>query len=71
MEGAFAGFAYHGNGVAMGSYSGALLSDLVQEKQPQTPYPATMRTVPPRFPFGRYRRHLMRPLYAYMAWSDK
>lgn len=29
MPGAFAGFGYHGNGVVMASYSGAILSDLV------------------------------------------
>ena len=70
-QGAYTGFAYHGNGVAMGTYAGALLSDLVQNKTPRRPYPATMRQIPPRFPFGIYRRHLMRPVYAYMDWADR
>ena len=30
MQGAFAGFGYHGNGVGMGSYAAALLADLAR-----------------------------------------
>ena len=71
MSGAFAGFGYHGNGVAMASYSGALLSDLVMGKTPDLPYAKPMRTVPKRFPLGSYRRHLLRPLYQWMAWRDR
>ena len=33
MPGVFAGFAYHGNGVAMGSHTGAILADLVQDRE--------------------------------------
>ena len=71
MPGAFAGFGYHGNGVAMASYSGAILSDLVTGTTPDFPYPKTMRTVPKRFPLGSYRRHLLRPLYQWMAWQGR
>ena len=71
MPGAFAGFGYHGNGVAMGSYAGALLADLVCGVTPDRPYPQALRTVPKRFPLGPYRRHLMRPLYQWMAWQDR
>ncbi len=71
MEGGFAGFAYHGNGVSMGSYSGALLADLVQGKTPERPYPAQMRHEPRRFPLGRFRRLLMRPAYLRYAMQDR
>lgn len=71
MPGGFAGFAYHGNGVSMGSYSGALLADLVQGKTPESPYPAQMRHEPRRFPLGRFRRLLMRPAYLAYAWKDR
>ena len=39
MPGAFAAMAYHGNGVAMGTYAGGLLADLVQGRKPRHPYP--------------------------------
>ena len=71
MEGGFAGFAYHGNGVSMGSYSGALLADLAQGKTPDRPYPAPMRHPPRRFPLGRFRRWLMKPAYLVYAWKDR
>lgn len=70
MEGAFAGFAYHGNGVSMGSYTGALLADLVQGREPARPYAAPMRQVPRRFPLGRYRRLLMPPKILQFALQD-
>ncbi|MEL7257599.1 MAG: FAD-binding oxidoreductase [Pseudomonadota bacterium] len=71
MEGGFAGFAYHGNGVSMGSYTGRLLADLVRGIEPKLPHPAPMRHVPRRFPLGRFRRMLMRPAYLRYAWLDR
>lgn len=70
MEGGFAAFAYHGNGVSMGSYSGALLADLVQGKTPERLYPAPLRHAPRRFPLGRFRRLLMPPAYLKFALQD-
>ncbi len=71
MEGGFASFAYHGNGVSMGSYSGRLMADLIQGKTPDLPYPAQMRHEPRRFPLGRFRRLLMRPAYLRYALKDR
>ena len=68
--GMFAGLAYHGNGVAMGSYTGRLLADLVQGNTPDLPYPAAMNQPMSRFPLGRARRLLMPPLYAGLALGD-
>ncbi len=63
MPGAFTALSYHGNGVAMGSYAGALLADLAQDKTPRHTYPKIMQTPPKRFPLGRLRRALLWPPY--------
>ena len=70
LAGAFAGFAFHGNGVAMGSYTGALLADLVQDKPTRLPYPDVMRANAPRFPLGRFRRALLPAGYALAGLAD-
>lgn len=67
--GMFAGLCYHGNGVAMGSYSGRLLSDLVQGRTPELPYSPVVQKMA-RFPFGRVRRVLMPPAYAFLGLTD-
>ena len=69
--GLFAGFGYHGNGVAMGSYAGRLLADLVRDRAPETIYPAAMRDAPGRFPLGRFRRAALVPAYAMRARADR
>lgn len=70
QPGLFAGFAYHGNGVAMGSYSGRLLADLALSIKPHLPYSKAMSTLPPRFPLGRLRRLLMPAAYFYYGIRD-
>ncbi|MEI4232806.1 NAD(P)/FAD-dependent oxidoreductase [Roseovarius sp. D22-M7] len=64
MPGAFTGLSYHGNGVAMGSYAGALLADLAMDRTPRHPYPLILRTPPRRWPLGRLRRAMLWPPYA-------
>lgn len=59
----FAAFAYHGNGVAMGSYAGALIADRILGQR-ALEVPQVMQTPPRRFPLGRFRRALMPALYA-------
>jgi glycine/D-amino acid oxidase-like deaminating enzyme len=68
--GMFAGLAYHGNGVAMGSYAGRLLADLALGREPDCVYPAPMRKPMTRFPFGGARRVVLPPLYAWMKLLD-
>ncbi|MEM7717812.1 MAG: FAD-dependent oxidoreductase [Pseudomonadota bacterium] len=65
-----AGFAYHGNGVAMGTFAGACLSTLAQGQQPDA-LPEAMQVPPARFPLGRFRRLLMPPIYAGFALADR
>jgi len=66
--GGYAGFGYHGNGVAMASYAGALLSDLLLELVDRRPYPDAFQRIPKQFPLGRFRRYMLAPIYA-MAQS--
>ncbi|MEZ5674167.1 MAG: FAD-binding oxidoreductase [Thalassovita sp.] len=71
MPGAFTGFAYHGNGVAMGTHAGAVLARLVLDQDAGPHYPALMQSTPKRFPLGRYRRLLMTPAYIAAAISGQ
>lgn len=70
MPGVFAGFGYHGNGVAMGSYAGAQLAQMMQGKTPEHSLPEFTRQPPGRFPLGRFRSALMWPAYAVARLSD-
>lgn len=71
QPGVFAGYAFHGNGVAMGSYTGAILADLVQNRVPARPYPSVMSATPGRFPLGRFRRALKYPTYFAAGLQDR
>lgn len=63
----WAGMAYHGNGVAMGTWTGARLADMVLGRKP----PPKVHQVPlARFPLGRARRLLLRGAYHLYRWQD-
>jgi len=68
--GMFASLCYHGNGVAMASYSGALLADLVQGKPSHHIYPEAVQRPLAKFELGRYRRAVMPFAYAGFALTD-
>lgn len=69
IQGMFAGLCYHGNGIAMGTYAGRLLADLVLGHTPTLPYSTAIKSMP-RFPLGRARRLLMPPAYAALRLMD-
>jgi len=69
QPGLFAAYAYHGNGVSMGSYLGRLIGNLIAGGDAQA-IPEAIRADPQRFPFGRFRRILMPPLYASLKLAD-
>lgn len=71
QPGMFASLCYHGNGVAMASYAGALLADLVQDKAPDRVYPRIVQRPLAKFELGRYRRALMPIAYARYALADR
>ena len=71
QKGMFASLCYHGNGVAMASYSGALLADVAQGKTPERVYPKIVQRPLAKFELGRCRRAIMPLAYAGFAWADR
>jgi glycine/D-amino acid oxidase-like deaminating enzyme len=71
QPGFFASLCYHGNGVAMASYAGALLADLVLGRSPERIYPRIVQRPLRRFELGRYRRLVMPAAYAGFALKDR
>ncbi len=65
-----AGFAFHGNGVAMGSFAGRTLADLAQGQTPAL-YPKAVQRPVARFPLGQFRRAIMPPVYAALGLRDR
>lgn len=61
-------FAYHGNGVAMGSWCGALAADMILGRETA---PAALTTPPPRFELGRWRRAMLPLLFGWYQWRDR
>lgn len=68
MPGAFAGFGWHGNGIAMGTYAGRLLAQVVQG---QGQVPAVMQRPARKLPLGRFRRAMLPPIYAGLSLLDR
>lgn len=69
--GLFASLCYHGNGVAMASYCGALLAGVVQDKEPKSVYPQAVQRPLAKFELGRWRRAVMPIAYAGFAVQDR
>ncbi len=67
-DNAWTGYGWHGNGVALGTWSGKLLAGLATGRAKA---PALMAPPPRRFPFGTARRGLLRPAYAWYGWQDR
>lgn len=64
MENAWTAFAYHGNGVAMASWSGATLAGLIAgNTDVENAVPAMVRTPPRRFPLPWLRLAYLRAAY--------
>lgn len=63
-----AAMCYHGNGVAMGSYAGMLAGQKILGAPVEVP--DVMGRPLARFPFGRFRRVLMPPIYAALSLAD-
>ncbi|WP_375688139.1 NAD(P)/FAD-dependent oxidoreductase [Pseudooceanicola sp. LIPI14-2-Ac024] len=68
MPGAYAAFGYHGNGVAMGSYCGAMLADLARGGTAEIP--RAFARPPGRFPLGPMRRGWLAAEYAFARLTN-
>ena len=70
--GVFCALAYHGNGVAMGTWSGAAIAAVVAGDRAETArIPAFLRTPPPRFPLPWLRRGYLLAAYAGYGVLDR
>ncbi|WP_293574184.1 FAD-dependent oxidoreductase [Phaeobacter sp.] len=67
---AYAGLGFHGSGVTMAPYAGALLADLVLGRQAR-PHPDLMKRAPKRFELGRWRRGALPLAFAYYGLRDR
>ncbi|MCV3269905.1 NAD(P)/FAD-dependent oxidoreductase [Roseobacter sinensis] len=66
----WAGLCYHGNGIAMGTLSGKILAELIEGRTPSI-WPEAMRRPLAKFPFGRWRRIAMPPIYLGLMLADR
>lgn len=71
QDGMFASLCYHGNGVAMASYCGALAANAILQNPQTQPYPKSIQTPLSRFEFGGFRRALMPFAYLGYALADR
>ncbi|SFS87140.1 Glycine/D-amino acid oxidase [Sulfitobacter marinus] len=70
-KGIFASLCYHGNGVAMGTYCGALAANAILGETDTMPFPAAVRTPLSRFELGRFRRALLPFAYLWYGLADR
>ncbi|MDQ7248759.1 NAD(P)/FAD-dependent oxidoreductase [Dongia sedimenti] len=66
--GIYFAMAYHGNGVALGTWSGRAIARLIGSGE--TPAPKLMRTPPPRFPLPFLRPLYLRGAYVKFGLED-
>jgi glycine/D-amino acid oxidase-like deaminating enzyme len=70
--GGFAALAYHGNGVAMGSYAGHLVADLMAGVAgAEERIPAVVRGPLKRFPLPAFRVPYLKAAYALYGYQDE
>lgn len=63
--------AYQGSGLAMGTWSGQMLAEIILGHKSPSSLPAPLRVLPPKFPFPRLRRRLLGAAYALYGWRDR
>ena len=69
MPNAFAGFGWHGNGIAMGTYAGKTLASMAIGDQLDVP--EVLKRKPIRMPFGSRRRIILPPIYKGLEIKDR
>ena len=71
LEGAFTAFGYHGGGVAMASWCGARVADLLAGAIRPSDLPPPLARPPGRYPLPGLRRHFLKAAYAWYGWVDR
>jgi len=71
LDNAYAALAYHGNGVAMGSYAGRLIAGQILDDPQGRATPEVMRRPLRRFELGRLRRLSLPLAYAWFGLRDR
>lgn len=69
MEGAFAALGYHGSGVTMGNYAGALIADMALGRS-RRPHPDLMKRALRPFELGPFRRASLPLAFAWYRMRD-
>ncbi len=70
-ENQYAALAYHGSGVAMASWAGRQVADIMTGGTAPDSLPAVMRQPMTPFPFPKVRRHYLKAAYAWYALKDR
>ncbi|MBW4962646.1 FAD-binding oxidoreductase [Sulfitobacter sp. CW3] len=70
-KGMFASLCYHGNGVAMGTYCGALAAHTILGETDKLPFPIAIKTPLTRFELGGFRRALLPFAYLWYGLADR
>ncbi len=68
--GLYASMCYHGNGVAMASWSGTQMARVLLDPQADAETPPSMRVPLTKFPLGPLRRAFVPPMYALLKLGD-
>jgi glycine/D-amino acid oxidase-like deaminating enzyme len=68
---AWASLAYHGSGVAMASWSGKAIAQMVLGQKKPNDIPKLYSSPSPRFPFPALRPQYLKLAYAYYRYKDK
>lgn len=70
LDGAFAAYAYHGNGVSMSTWCGHHVADLAVGAKSDQIHPQFLARPPRRYPLGHMRRILLAAAYGWYALKD-
>jgi glycine/D-amino acid oxidase-like deaminating enzyme len=70
-ENQYAALAYHGSGVAMASWAGRQVADIVAGVTTPENLPAVLRQPVKPFPFPKVRRHYLKAAYVWYTLKDR
>jgi glycine/D-amino acid oxidase-like deaminating enzyme len=62
--------AYHGNGVAMGSWSGRLVARMLLDKKARDEAPAVITRRLAKYPLPAFRPLYLKGAYLWFGWKD-